>query len=325
VARVTRLAGITTLYALIAALVLVTPLSASEEPATEPGPGQTAAAPDGGPPTGTTREVAPPRATPPDAAPPEATAAPQQTAPAPAPAGPASGETASGETASSEAVAGETAPGETASGEPAPGEAAPGGPAPAGAPATGEPAASAPAADDGAAPASAERKRRRSGRAPVATAAADTSVTISDFQFAPASVTIDVGDTVTWNNEGPTAHSATADDGEFDTGIFDAGQSRSHTFDQAGTYSYFCTPHPNMEGTVTVRAASSGGQARGDVDDTVTPADTDDSGAAESDTSDDSSDAALPATGRDTGGLAVLGLMTLALGVWLRRRSAASG
>ena len=51
----------------------------------------------------------------------------------------------------------------------------------------------------------------------------------------------------------------------------------------------------------------------------------DDSGAAESDTSDDSSGAALPATGRDTGALALLGLMTLALGVWLRRRAAAAG
>jgi LPXTG-motif cell wall-anchored protein len=320
VARATRLAGITTLYALIAALALVAPLSASEEPATEAGPGQTAAAPEGRPPTGTTREVAPPRATAPDAAPPEATAAPQQTVPAPAPAWPASGETASGETASSEAVGGETAPGETSSGEPAPSEPATGGPAPA-----GPPAASAPVADDGAAPASAERKRRRSDRAPIATAAADTSVTISDFQFAPASVTIDVGDTVTWNNDGPTAHSATADDGEFDTGIFDAGQSRSHTFDQAGTFTYFCTPHPNMQGTVTVRAAS------GDADDTAGDTGaagqpgTDDSGAAGSDTSGDSSDAALPATGRDTGGLAVLGLMTLALGVWLRRRARAAG
>jgi LPXTG-motif cell wall-anchored protein len=291
----TRLAGIATLYALIAALVLVTPLSASQEPATDGVPAGTA------PPATTTADAAPPEAAPPDAPLPEApapdpNAAPQPTAPAPAP---------------------------PATGEPAPGQ-----PAPAAAPAPEQPAASAPAADDGTVPASAERKRRRSGRAPRATAAADTSVTISDFQFAPASVTIDVGDTVTWNNDGPTAHSATADDGEFDTGIFDAGQSRSHTFDRAGTFSYFCTPHPNMQGTVSVRAASTGGTG-GDAGDTGGDAggqsDTDDSGAAESDTSGDSSDAALPATGRDTGGLALLGLMTLALGVWLRRRAAAAG
>jgi plastocyanin len=57
-------------------------------------------------------------------------------------------------------------------------------------------------------------------------AAASGSVTISDFQFAPASITVDVGDTVTWSNAGPTAHSATATGGSFDTGIFSEGQSR---------------------------------------------------------------------------------------------------
>ena len=302
----TRLAGIATLYALIAALVLVTPLSASQEPATDGAPAGTAAPPESGPPAGTVREAAPPEAAPPAAALPEAPPPDPNAAPQPAAAAPAA-----------------PAPGQPATGVPAPGE-----PAPAAAPAPEQPAASAPAADDGAAPASAERKQRRSGRAPRATAAADTSVTISDFQFAPASVTIDVGDTVTWNNDGPAGHSATADDGEFDTGIFDAGQSRSHTFDQAGTFSYFCTPHPNMQGTVTVRAASTGDLTGGggggtDGDGGGESGEIDDSGAAESDTSDDSSGAALPATGRDTGGLAVLGLMTLALGVWLRRRAAA--
>jgi LPXTG-motif cell wall-anchored protein len=293
----TRLAGIAILYALIAALVLVTPLSASQEPATDTAPAE-AAPPATTTPDAAAREAAPPAAALPESPPPNSNAAPQPTGPAPA--------------------------------APAPGQPDPGEPAPAVAPAPEQPAASAPAADNGAAPASAERKQRRSGRAPRATAAADTSVTISDFQFAPASVTIDVGDTVTWDNDGPAAHSATADDGEFDTGVFDAGQSRSHTFDQAGTFSYFCTPHPNMQGTVTVRPASTGAEPGGGGGDTGgdgggDSGDTDDSGAAESDTSGDSSGAALPATGRDTGGLAVLGLMTLALGVWLRRRAAAAG
>ena len=168
----------------------------------------------------------------------------------------------------------------------------------------------------------AKPKPRRSGDAPRATAAADTGVTISDFQFAPASVTIDVGDTVTWTNDGPTPHSATADDGSFDTGIFDAGQSRSQTFDEAGTFAYFCTPHPNMRGTIEVRAAGTGNSAGGGSGDTGG-----DSGSAGTDsgTSGDSSGTGLPATGLDAGGLALLGLVTLALGAFLRRGAGSAG
>lgn len=171
----------------------------------------------------------------------------------------------------------------------------------------------------------AKPKPRRSGKAPRATAAADTGVTISDFQFAPASVTIDAGDTVTWTNDGPTPHSATADDGSFDTGIFDAGQSRSETFEQAGSFAYFCTPHPNMRGTITVRAASTGGGS-GDGGGAAGGTTGGESGTtgADSGTSGDSSGSALPATGLDAGGLALLGLVTLALGAFLRRRAAAA-
>jgi LPXTG-motif cell wall-anchored protein len=154
-------------------------------------------------------------------------------------------------------------------------------------------------------------------------------VTIRDFEFAPSSVTVDVGDTVTWSNEGPTPHSATADDGSFDTGIFDAGQTRSETFDQAGTFAYFCTPHPNMRGTITVRAASTGGDGSGGGGgatggESGTGGDSGTAGTG-SGTSGDSSGAGLPATGLDAGGFALLGLVTLALGALLRRRARAAG
>ena len=267
-----RLAGITTIYALIAALALVAPLSASDEvtPAT-PAPAGTAAPPE------TTPEAAPPEAAPPEAAP-----APPETAP----------------------PAQETAP----PAEPPAEEVAP--------PAE---AVAAPGAEP-----SPDRKRSRDRAAPRATAAADTSVTVRDFDFAPSSVTVDVGDTVTWTNEGPTPHTATADDGSFDTGVFEAGGSRSHTFDQAGTFQYFCQPHPQMRGTVTVRAASTGGDdgggGGGDTSGENSGTATDDGTA-----SGDGSGATLPATGVDAGGLAVLGLMTLALGAWLRRRASAAG
>ena len=145
----------------------------------------------------------------------------------------------------------------------------------------------------------------------IAIAAASTSVTISDFQFAPGGVTVNVGDTVTWTNAGPTPHSATANDGSFDTGIMDEGGSGSHTFTEAGTFSYICTPHPNMQGTVTVQAAA--------VQDDGT-----DTGTAPEGTTDSQVDdgPALPSTGMDVGGLALLGLATLALGAYLRRRTA---
>jgi LPXTG-motif cell wall-anchored protein len=150
---------------------------------------------------------------------------------------------------------------------------------------------------------------------PLAIAAASTGVTISDFQFSPGTVTVNVGDTVTWSNNGPTGHSATANDGSFDTGILQKGSSGSHTFSQAGSFSYICTPHPFMKGTVVVQAAASGNSG-----DTTGGGDTS-SGTTSTDSQADSGPA-LPSTGMDVGGLALLGLMTLALGAYLRRRTA---
>jgi LPXTG-motif cell wall-anchored protein len=280
----TRLAGITAAYALIAALVLVAPLSASEDPMPEP------AAPEATEqPKDALLQPSEPAAAAPEAAPPEPASA--ETTPPPDP----------------------TAPAEQT-------------PLPQPSPAPAEPAVE---ELEEAAPS--KPRSRRAGNAPRATAAADTGVTISDFQFAPSSVTIDAGDTVTWTNDGPTPHSATADGGSFDTGIFEQGQSRSHTFEQAGTFSYFCTPHPNMRGTVTVRAASTGGSGAGGEgtggggQSTGGTSGGSGAAAAGSGGSSDSSGTELPATGLDAGGLIALGLMTLALGAWLRRRAAAAG
>ena len=167
-------------------------------------------------------------------------------------------------------------------------------------------------------------KPRKKAPLAIARAAASGGVTISDFQFAPASITVQVGDTVTWTNAGPTAHSATGD--SFDTGIFNEGQSRSETFNEAGTFSYICTPHPQMKGTVTVQAAAQGGDdTSSDGSDggaaTDTGSATDDSGTA----AESSSVATLPATGLDAGGLLLLGLMTLGLGAFLRHRAVGTG
>ena len=79
-------------------------------------------------------------------------------------------------------------------------------------------------------------------------------MTIADFQFTPATITIHVGDTVTWTNHGPSAHTATANNGSFNTGVLQKGHSASHTFTTAGTFTYICEIHPFMHGTVVVLA-----------------------------------------------------------------------
>lgn len=184
-----------------------------------------------------------------------------------------------------------------------------------------QPAASAPSRIRDTAPVAQPAKRVEEVKA---SAAASAGVTISDFKFAPPSVTVKVGDTVTWSNAGPTSHSATATGGSFDTGIFPEGESRSHTFEEAGTFSYTCTPHPQMEGTVTVEAAAAqGGGSSGDGTDGATGGGSsaaDGGGGTESD-----GGSTLPATGLDAGGLLALALMTLALGALVRRRSAGAG
>jgi plastocyanin len=80
------------------------------------------------------------------------------------------------------------------------------------------------------------------------------AVTISNFKFAPASITVAQGARVTVSNDDGTAHTATADDGKsFDTGDVAPGASAPISVAKAGTYPYHCTIHPFMHGTLTVR------------------------------------------------------------------------
>jgi plastocyanin len=90
----------------------------------------------------------------------------------------------------------------------------------------------------------------------IAHSTADPAVTIADFHFTPPSTTVHVGDTITWTNDGPSSHTATATDGTFDSGTLSKGQSGSHTFTKPGTFAYVCSIHPFMHGTITVLAAA---------------------------------------------------------------------
>ena len=84
---------------------------------------------------------------------------------------------------------------------------------------------------------------------------AATKVTISNYAFSPATVKVKVGDTVTWTNQDDVGHTVTADNTSSDAPLSDLlskGQSYSFTFKKAGTYTYYCQPHPYMKGTVIV-------------------------------------------------------------------------
>ena len=101
--------------------------------------------------------------------------------------------------------------------------------------------------------------------------AADHAVAIAGFAFSPKDVTVTVGDTVTWTNSDATAHTATADDGSFDTGTIGANGTGTATFSTAGSFPYHCKIHSSMTGTITVVAAA-GGSGSGA---TSPPSDTD--------------------------------------------------
>ncbi len=83
---------------------------------------------------------------------------------------------------------------------------------------------------------------------------AGVAVSIVDFAFEPADITVSAGETVTWANAGAAPHTVTAEDQSFDAGTIPAGASAAVTFPAAGAYPYSCAIHPEaMRGTVTVQ------------------------------------------------------------------------
>jgi len=77
-------------------------------------------------------------------------------------------------------------------------------------------------------------------------------VDISNFEYAPDPVRVQAGGKVIWLNQDSATHTATADDGSFDTGQIDEGKLKSETFKQPGTFTYHCEIHPQMHGTIEV-------------------------------------------------------------------------
>ncbi len=99
-----------------------------------------------------------------------------------------------------------------------------------------------------------------------APAGKQVQVSVLDYKFDPATVTVNAGDTVVWTNNGAVAHTVTASDGSWDSGNLSPGQSFSHTFNSAGTVAYYCAFHGSasgsgMAGTVMIVAAADGSAA----------------------------------------------------------------
>jgi len=98
----------------------------------------------------------------------------------------------------------------------------------------------------------AEGEETESEPAPSGEAAKSEKVEIVEFTYQPDPVVVQVGGKVIWQNQDTAPHTATADDGSFDTGTIEKGKLGSATFKEAGTFTYFCEIHPTMHGTVEV-------------------------------------------------------------------------
>ena len=82
----------------------------------------------------------------------------------------------------------------------------------------------------------------------------DQAVSMVDLAFTPAEVTVAAGEVVTWSNDAGQGHTATADDGSFDSAEIGPGDRFVTVFAEAGVYAYHCTIHPRMTGRVIVEA-----------------------------------------------------------------------
>jgi plastocyanin len=79
------------------------------------------------------------------------------------------------------------------------------------------------------------------------------TVQISGFKFSPADIQVSAGTNVTWTNEDSVMHTVTFDNGMFNSPSIQHGDSVSYVFGKPGVYTYHCSVHPSMTGSVTVK------------------------------------------------------------------------
>src|SRR5215207_3930277 len=84
---------------------------------------------------------------------------------------------------------------------------------------------------------------------------------IEDNYFEPTDALVEPGTTLMWVNHGQEQYTVTADDGQFDSGVLNSGDSFLTTVEGSGTLTYHCTLHPEMTGSITVGSPVSEGDA----------------------------------------------------------------
>ena len=102
----------------------------------------------------------------------------------------------------------------------------------------------------------------------------EVTVRMEDNFFASANITVEPGTTVTWVQSGDNPHTTTSYDGLWDSGMIEGGSGGtfSFTFEEPGTYSYFCIPHEEMGmiGSVTVTGGTASASASATASPTAT-------------------------------------------------------
>lgn len=86
-----------------------------------------------------------------------------------------------------------------------------------------------------------------------ASGATSLKVTISNYEYDPATITVPVGSTVQFTNRDSTPHTVTSkESGVFESGPIDTGETGRIKLEEPGTYTYYCAFHPFMKGTIRV-------------------------------------------------------------------------
>jgi plastocyanin len=91
--------------------------------------------------------------------------------------------------------------------------------------------------------------------APTTSTAGGNTIVIKNFAFDPSSLTVKSGTAVKWTNQDGASHAIVSDTGSpatFSSDSLSTGASYSFTFTQPGTYTYHCSIHPSMKGTIIV-------------------------------------------------------------------------
>ncbi|HYC19375.1 MAG TPA: plastocyanin/azurin family copper-binding protein [Candidatus Bathyarchaeia archaeon] len=80
------------------------------------------------------------------------------------------------------------------------------------------------------------------------------SVAIQNYAFNPSTLTIQKGANVTWTNYDSVQHNVVSDSSAFSSSpLLNKGDTYTHQFNDSGSFSYFCSIHPYMKGTVVVK------------------------------------------------------------------------